>query len=135
MKIILITSMALFVVACCLPALEFSKSQGLKDVLVGANVLAVGWSGIFAGVFGWYANPVWSLGLVMGFIGKPKFAAIAGIVALVIGCTTFALFGESLPADEGGVNHMTLTRTLTGCYVWMASLATLPLVVFFRKLT
>jgi hypothetical protein len=133
MKIILTISVALFVVACCLPALEFSKSQGVKDLLLGGQVLGVGWSGIFAGVFGWYANPFWVLGLVMGFLGKPKWAAIAGIVALAIGCTTFTLFGKSLPADEGGTNQMTLTRTLIGCYVWLASLATLPLVMLFPK--
>jgi hypothetical protein len=132
MKIILIASLGLFAIACCLPALEFSKSQNPKDVLSGANVLAVGWSGIFAGVIAWYANPVWLFGLIMAYIGKPKWAAIAGVIALLIGCTTFSLFGQELPADEGGVNHMTLTRTLAGCYVWLVSLVTLPLVMFFR---
>ena len=132
MKMILIASAVLFAVACALPALEFSKGQGAKDVLVGINVLAVGWSGIFAGVIGWYANPFWALGLLLGFFGKPKWAAIAGLIALAIGCSTFTLFGKDLPADEGGVNHMTLARMLAGCYVWLVSLATLPLVALIK---
>lgn len=100
--------------------------------MVGINVLGVGWSGIFAGVFGWYANPVAVLALGAGFFGKPKWAAIARLVALLIGCTTFNMFGRDLPADEGGVNQMMLSRTLAGCYVWLASLAVLPVLVFFK---
>jgi hypothetical protein len=133
MKIVLIVSAVLFTIACCLPALEFTKTQNARDVLSGINVLAVGWSGIFAGVIGWYANPVWFAGLLLAFVGKPRIGAIVGLAALAIGCTTFTLFGKSLPADEGGVNQMALTRTLAGCYVWLASLAALPLVLFFPK--
>ena len=129
---VLALSVVLFAVACCLPALEFNQGN-TKDVQWGANILAVGWSGIFAGVLGWYANPFWILGLSMGFVGKPKLAAICGAIAFAIGCTTFSLFGQILPADEGNVNHMTLARTLPGCYVWLASLAALPLIVLFPK--
>jgi len=132
MKFLLLASVALFALACCLPALEFTKAPTGRDVLWGGNVLAVGWSGIFAGVVAWYANPVWLFGIIMAYIGRPKLAAIAGLVALAIAGTTFSLFGQQLPADEGGVNHMSLTRTLVGCYVWLAGLATLPLVLFFK---
>jgi len=120
-------SVILFAIACALPALDFNK-----DIMSGINVLAVGWSGIFTGVVAWYANPIWLLGLILAFAGKPKLAAIAGVIAFLIGCTTFTLFGRELPADEGNVNHMTLMRTLVGCYVRLASLATLPLVLFFK---
>jgi len=96
------------------------------------NLLAVGWSGIFAGVVGWYANPFWVLGLVLGFMGKPKLAAAAGWLAVAIGFTTSSVIGKTLPADEGDVTHMTLVRILPGCYVWLASLGTLALGLFFR---
>lgn len=128
---ILIASVVLFVIACSLPALEFAKN-GNKDVMVGISVLGVGWSGIFEGIIAWYANLIAVLALGLGFLGKPKWAAIVGLVALLIGCTTFSMFGRDLPADEGGVTHMMLTRTLAGCYVWLASLAVLPLLVFFK---
>jgi hypothetical protein len=134
MKIVLLASVILFVVACCIPALHFNKTQGGDDMMLGASVLGVGWSGIFAGVYAWYANPIWLLGLIMGFVGKPKFAAILGLVALVIGFTTFMVIGKMLPADEGGSNQMTLVKTLAGCYVWLASLAALPLVLFFPRM-
>jgi hypothetical protein len=131
MRTVLIISVVTFLIACCLPAMEFTgKPQG-NDVLWGGNVLGVGWSGIFAGVIGWYANLFWVLALVLGFIGKPKFAAAAGLAAIVIGSTTFTLFGKVLPGDEGDVTHITLVRLLPGCYVWLASLAVLPFGVFF----
>jgi hypothetical protein len=133
MKILLSVPLLLFAVACCLPALEFNQTQNPKDILSGINVLAVGWSGIFAGIIAWYANPVWLFSLIMGFAGKTRVAAIFGIIALAIGCTTFSLFGRELPADEGGVTQMTLVRTLTGCYAWLASLATLPLIALFSR--
>ncbi len=44
------------VTACCLPALEFRNTRSPHDVMWGANAHATGWSGIFAGVFAWYAN-------------------------------------------------------------------------------
>jgi len=132
MRIVPLASAGLFFVACCLPALEFNKEQ-TRDVLSGFNVLAVGWSGIFAGVLGWYANPVWLLGIIMAFVDKPKVAAIAAVVAFLIGCTTFGLFGKVLPADEGGVTHMSLANLLPGAYVWLLSLIALGFSVFARK--
>jgi hypothetical protein len=132
MKIVLIVSLVLFAIACCLPALEFTKNQ-TRDPMLGINVLAVGWSGIFAGVIAWYANPVWLIGMLLAFFGKQRWAAIPGVLAILVGCTTFSLFGKDLPADEGGVTHMSMTRTLVGCYVWLASLVVMPLAAFFPK--
>ena len=129
MKIVPIVSAGLFIVACCLPALEFTK-ENVPEALSGFNVLAVGWSGIFAGIVGWYANPVWLLGLIMAFVDKPKIATGAAVVAFLIGLTTFSLFGRVLPADEGNVTHMTLTKLLPGAYVWFASQAVLVLALF-----
>jgi hypothetical protein len=133
----LLISPALFIAACCLPALEFTKSEGGLNVMLGANILAVGWSGIFAGIPGWYANLFWVLGLVLGFlrkpIGQPWWAAGAGVLGLLIACSAFKMLGQTIPGDEGDVTHLTLVRFLPGFYVWIASLATLPVLVFFNK--
>jgi hypothetical protein len=129
----LLISPVLFLVACCIPALEFSNTQGGPDVMWGGNILAVGWSGIFAGVFGWYANPFWLLGLVLGFVHQRWVAVGAGVLSAAIASTTFLMFGQVLPADEGNVNHMTLIRLLPGFYVWMASLAAVPVLALLEK--
>ena len=127
MKIGLIVSAVLFGAACSMPALEFRNSQSPNTVMWGASALAVGWSGIFAGVVAWYANPFWLLGLILGFLRKPTPAAVAGAIALAIAGTTFSILGRQLPGDEGGVTKTTVIRLLPGCYVWMASLLAVPL--------
>jgi hypothetical protein len=116
-------SIALYVFACCLPVLEF-KNSGNKpnDIMWGYNALAVGWSGIFAGVVPWYANPFGILGLVFAFFRKRLFGVVAGIFSVAIALTTFHYIGQELPADEGGVNHTTIIRVLPGYYIWLASL-------------
>jgi hypothetical protein len=133
MKIVLRASILLFVIACCLPALEFKNSHKPNDLMWGANALVVGWSGIFAGVMAWYANPFWMLGLFFGLIRKPWLAALAGVIAVTIACTTFSYIGRELPGDEGNITRTTIIRVLPGCYIWMASFATLILAALTPK--
>jgi hypothetical protein len=133
MNKILITSVGLFVVSCCLPAIEFKNSGSSNDVMLGLRALVVGWSGLFAGVLSWYANPVWLLGVLFVLLRKPLPAAISGVVAIIIAYTTFSLIGRELPADESNVNKMAVIKLLPGCYVWMASLVLLPIAAFTNK--
>lgn len=133
MKPLLVTSLILFTISCCLPVLVLSRSNGPNDVMLGLRALAIGWSGVFAGVLAWYANPVWLLGLLLGFFRKPFLAALCGVVALGIAVTMFSVIGRELPGDEGNVTRMTVIRVLPGAYVWMASLAVLLLAPFFGK--
>ena len=123
----------LFVIACCIPALEFRSTNNPHDVMWGANALVVGWSGIFAGVFAWYANPVWLLGLLLGVLRKPILVVVVGVIAVFIASTTFLVIGRELPGDESNVTRTTVVRLLPGCYLWMASMATLPLAALFYK--
>ena len=112
MKKSLAASIALFVIACCLPALEFRHSEKGIDDMWGANALAVGWSGIFAGIVAWYANPIWFFGLIFGVLGKRNITVGLGVVSILLALTTFAIIGRELPADEGNVTHMTLIALL-----------------------
>lgn len=133
MRIGLVVSLLLFVAACCLPALEFKNSSGPNNAMWGANALAVGWSGIFAGVMAWYANPFWMLGLLAGAFRKPVAAVLLGMVAIAFATTVFGDMGRELPGDEGNVTRTTIIKLLPGCYLWMASLVTLPLVALLQK--
>jgi hypothetical protein len=133
MKIVLILSVVLFVVACCLPALEFKMSQGPNDVMLGLRALAVGWSGLFAGIMSWYANPFWLLSLVLFFFRKPTWGMAAAVIAIALASSTFGIVGRELPGDEGNVTRMTVIRLLPGCYLWMASLVMLPVAALFQR--
>ena len=124
-KVGFIASAVLYAIACSLPALEFKNSAGPNDVMFGLRALAVGWSGIFAGVVAWYADPFWLAGLGLGYYSQTWLAVFCGIVAIAISCSTFSVVGRELPGDEGNVTKTTVIRLLPGCYVWMASLVAL----------
>ncbi|MGC4053770.1 MAG: hypothetical protein QM757_31670 [Paludibaculum sp.] len=133
MKIGVLVSLGLYAVACCLPALAFRKSGSPDDIMLGLRALAVGWSGIFAGVLGWYANPLWFIGLVLLALRKPTAAALAGVVAVAIACTVFSDLGRELPADEGNVTKTAILRVLPGFYLWVGSFLALPLGAFLQR--
>jgi hypothetical protein len=132
MTILLIISLVLFTGACCLPALEFRNSNKPNDVMFGLRALAVGWSGVFAGVFAWYANPCWVLSLTLGFFRRPMLATLFGVFAILIAASTFSIVGRELPGDEGNVTRTAVIRLLPGFYLWMASMIILPFAAFFR---
>jgi hypothetical protein len=126
-------SVGLFVAACCLPALEFKNSDKPNDVMLGLRALAVGWSGIFAGVIAWYANPFLALSLVLAAIRKPVMAGVAALIVVGIALTVFSDIGRELPGDEGGVTKTTLIRVLPGFYVLIGSMVTAGVAGFIRK--
>lgn len=133
MKIPLLASGGLFLAACCLPALELQKSGGAGDVMFGLRALVVGWSGVFAGVLGWYANPLWALAMLAAAFRKRILVAVLCAGALAVGCTVFSDVGRELPGDEGNVTKTSIVRILPGCYVWLLSMAALPVPSLFRK--
>ncbi len=108
----------------CLPALKWRNDNNLPewDIMLGLRALAVGWSGIFAGIVSWYANPLWLLALVFAFFRKVWLGSITGAIALVIALTIFTVIDRVLPADEGGVNKTKIVAKLPGAYVWFASI-------------
>jgi hypothetical protein len=99
----------------------------------GIHTLAIGWLGIFAGVFAWYANPLWALGLICSAFRKRIPAMIFGVLALPIALTVFTDIGRQIPADEGNATKTAIVRLLPGAYLWLASLVALPFAAFLRK--
>lgn len=135
MNKVLIGSLVLYVIACCLPALEFKNSGSAvaTDVMLGLRALAVGWSGIFAGVFAWYANPAGLVSLILMVLRKPAPSLVFAVIAIALASTTFLLIGRELPGDEGGVTKTTVVKLLPGFYVWMASIVAVPVAAWFPR--
>lgn len=125
-------TLGLYLAACCLPVLDIRKGS-TPDPMWGANALIVGWSGLFAAVFGWYANPFWFVGMIFAIMRKPRIAALFGVIAIAIACTVFTDFGRILPADEGNVTKMRIVGLLPGAYLWFASLLSLPVTAFLAR--
>lgn len=129
MKILPFVSPLLFLLACGLPCLELTQKATQQDIMLGLRALAIGWSGIFAGIVSWYANPIWLVSVVLGsYFNKPIMGAAGGALALAVGLTTRSVVGRELPADEGNVNKMTVVRVRPGFYVWLGSFVALIVV-------
>lgn len=125
MRNLLYVSLALYILGCALPALEFKKSTGVMQVMPGWETLAMGWLGGFVSVFGWYANLFWLYALFAGFRQKARHTAVSAAIALLIGTSVFWMMGRELPGDEGGVTKIVLVRILPGVHVWLTSFAVL----------
>jgi hypothetical protein len=98
----------------------------------GVLILMAGWLGIFAGVFAWYANLLWALGVVLAAFRKRTAAIVLGVLALPLAATVFSDLGRELPGDEGNATKTAIIRLLPGAYVWFLSLLALPLAAYFR---
>ena len=132
--IILFTSIALFLVACAMPALEFENNQKERDIMFGLRALVVGWSGVFAAVVSWYANPFYVLGAVLAYFRYPVAAILMGLISFAIAVTVFTVIGRVMPGDEGNVTKTAIIKLLPGCYVWITSLGLLPIAAITQKL-
>ena len=121
---LILLSVGAYVIACCLPALEWRNTgrPPEREIMLGLRALAVGWSGIFAGVVAWFANPLWLLALCLVFFQKPWLGSIAGTIALLIALTVFSVVGRELPGDEGNVTKTTIVSVWPGAYVWFVSI-------------
>ena len=121
--ILLASSAICFLVACCLPALRFHDVNGMEENWRGGTVLLLGWMGALVGQFAWFANLfLFGSWASIGFRWRPG-GMIFAVLALLIASHSFALFGQSVPADEGGVNKLLLVRLLPGFYFWVLSIA------------
>lgn len=112
-------SITLYFVACVTPALGFDK-----QTWPGYQVAMIGGMGVLLGQFGWLANlPLFAAWVLLG-LGKVRAGRICALAALLIAAHTFTLFGQNVPMDEGGMNHMRLQTLLPGFYLWIASILT-----------
>lgn len=122
-------SLALYVIACLLPALAF-RDGGTDpavyrlDVQSGGQVLGMGWMGAFIGLWGWYANPFWAVAVLLLWRQRRTAARLCALFAVVASAATFSLQpGRSIPADEANVKKLYFESFRAGCYVWLAALA------------
>jgi hypothetical protein len=115
-------SCLLFIIACCLPCLYTLDSNMKHDAMFGIGILLTGWSGVFVGIFAWFANPLLFLAWLLILCRLWRTAALMTLLAMLLASQTFTIFFRTLPADEGDVNHYTIQSFGIGFYFWVASL-------------
>ena len=114
------------------PRGEVETSRGLW-LLVGG---ALGVVFLQPGAFGWLANPFYATGVVLTFFGRrvaTVLARVAALAALVIAAISLPLTNVwALPADEGGVCHLSAIAPRLGYWLWLAAIAALCATAFTR---
>ncbi|MBN8232055.1 hypothetical protein JYK02_31525 [Corallococcus macrosporus] len=111
-------SIGLFVIACFMPALiTRTPHHGGDSSVNGAFLLLIGPTAVVSGNFGWFANPLLAVAIVMLALRADRKAFWWGATACVLGASSI-ISTRSYNADVQG--------TEIGFYVWMASLLVVP---------
>ena len=119
-----LASFVAYCAALALPALVFHTTirEVPSDVWTGVTAALVGWEGMLVLNFAWLANLAYFVSLRLLLLRRWRAAAAIASIGFLLALQTLSLVGRELPADEGGVNHMTLVRLHVGFYAWLASL-------------
>lgn len=122
----LLASLALFGLACLMPAIEFEKIRGgERDWQWGIGLALIGWIAILVSQFGWYANLPLALGWLFLTLRSTRAAAICGAVALVIALHTIHLMYRSFAAGDDHTSISTVSRLGPGFFLWLGSMVVL----------
>lgn len=89
----------------------------------GLELLARGWQGTAAGVFAWYANPLFVAAAVLAGAGSYAVAGSLAGVSLVLALTSFAAADVAREAGAA-VPEMYFE---SGFYIWLAAQLALPI--------
>jgi hypothetical protein len=115
----------LYLLACALPALEFSNENLPNENWPGIQVLAIGWLGGFLYQFAWYANLPLLLALILLLLRRWVGVLVSGVLALLLAMNTFLLYSQRVPANEGGTSYLHLVQVKIGFYFWVLSILAL----------
>jgi hypothetical protein len=109
----------LWAASLALPAISPSNGQ----VLTGFDALVKGWQGAQAGVYSWFANPLFVFASIASVFGRFRTAAVLAGFAVLLALTSFAASAlarnRGIPAPELGFGP--------GFYLWLAAQAGLAL--------
>jgi hypothetical protein len=135
----LIISLLLYVIACCSPALEVTITTTREhltpvthETMWGVQLLMRGFMGIFFGIIAWFANPLWVVALLLISSKCVKAALAVSLAAFGISCTSFLAIGKDLAVWESDMYHQHPSALLPGCFLWIASLAVVPLACWLK---
>jgi hypothetical protein len=114
-----------YVAACAMPALRFElleRAGESPQIMSGLEAALLGWQAIFVGNFGWIANPLLFLSLLLILMRRWRIAAACATLGLLFALHSLMLVGERIVADGAGVTHMVLSRMYGGFYLWLTSI-------------
>jgi hypothetical protein len=131
-------SLVSYLVACCVPALELTTTSPENLIPVahakmwGFQLLLRGFMGVFTGTIGWFANPLWAVALLLVFFKRLKAALFVSLLSVAIALSSITVIGRDLAVWESDPYHQRVSALLPGFFVWIASLALVPLTCWLK---
>lgn len=116
---------AVYISSVFLPVFLFEEStmSGFHNPVYGIEVLILGGFGLLAGTFGWFANPLFWLGLVLFACRQFWASAGIGLAAILLALTSLLAktwwFNEGMGTPIAGFG--------IGFYVWFSSITLLTI--------
>jgi hypothetical protein len=89
----------------------------------GGEILLCGWLGILVGTIGWYANPLFALGLILFAAGNYRVSRWMALAALVISLSS--LLVRELPTGSTSGEATAIASFGPGIYAWLGAMALL----------
>jgi len=130
-------SIALFIIALCLPSASFLQDPGTPSAYVfkrvGLTMLLMSLLGPLQGNFAFCANPLLLVGWLMISAQKYRGAAISLFIAFLFTLQTSSMRSHAVMEDEAGVNYSYMVHLLPGWFVWVLSiLFPLAAAIYFK---
>ncbi|WP_158625186.1 hypothetical protein [Corallococcus terminator] len=118
-----------FIIACVMPAMTVAAvgTTSREREMSGLEILLTGWMGAVEMNFGWYANPLLGVALLLLLIGKDRPTLWVGTSAALVGLSSLTWFVHPLPSYDGGASVNELLYPSVGFFCWMISLCIAPL--------
>lgn len=116
--------------------LEYCKGwqEPVAQVDYGYKVFLMGFFGVFAGVFAWFANPLMLLALALSKFKKRLGASIVSVLAVVLGLQSY--MSKAVPFNESSMEPGNLNfvdHLGWGFYLWMGGLVVLASHCFLKR--
>ena len=131
-------SVASYLLACCIPTLELTTTSPENLIPVthakmwGFQLLLRGFMGVFMGTIGWFANPLWVIALLLVFFKRVKAALAVSLLSVAIALSSITVIGKDLAVWESDPYHQRVSALLLGFYVWIVSLALVPVACWLK---
>ncbi|SHG42768.1 hypothetical protein [Chryseobacterium sp. OV279] len=116
--IILIISVAVFVISLALPAVFTQKGSEMY----GLALFLLGWADVSGDGTSWLANPILLFSWIFLLVKQPKIAAFLGLLS--VGVALYYFSETEITVNEAG-HKSSITSYGPGYYLWLLSCITM----------
>lgn len=112
-------ALATYALSLVLPGFVTQSDDPSSANWLGYFILGIGWLGMFASQFAWYANLLFLAAAIAARFKGPAVGAGLAALAFALGLQSFMF--HDFPLDEGGARTAVVDHLANGFYVWELS--------------